>query len=151
MVYLLLSRIDSRQQDHRPAIQHQKSGSSVLCFSSSADGRGISVVSVDPAGCASQLKLTSILSSTIFLLIIYCVLINWSNESKCRLLYTIGDYSFGIYLVHILFQKGLQPLEFYSAIPYPITSVIILAISFIFCYVCTEVMGKRVGRWLGFI
>ena len=106
---------------------------------------------VDPAGCGSQLKLTSILSSTIFLLIIYCALINWSNESKYRLLYTIGDYSFGIYLVHMMFLKGLQPLEFYSAIPYPITSVIILAISFVFCYVCTEVMGKRVGRWLGFI
>ena len=106
---------------------------------------------VDPAGCGSQLKLTSILSSTIFLLIIYCALINWSNESKCRLLYTIGDYSFGIYLVHMMFLKGLQPLEFYSAIPYPITSVIILAISFVFCYVCTELIGKRVGRWLGFI
>ena len=106
---------------------------------------------VDPAGCGSQLKLTSILSSTIFLLIIYCAIINWSNESKYRLLYTIGDYSFGIYLVHMMFLKGLQPLEFYSAIPYPITSVIILAISFVFCYVCTEVMGNRVGRWLGFI
>ena len=106
---------------------------------------------VDPAGCGSQLKLTSILSSTIFLLIIYCAIIYWSNESKCSLLYTIGDYSFGIYLVHMMFLKGLQPLEFYSAIPYPITSVIILAISFVFCYVCTELIGKRVGRWLGFI
>ena len=47
-----------------------------------------------------------------------------------RLLCTIGDDSF---------------------IPYPITSLIVLSVSFIFCYVCTAVMGKRAGRWVGFI
>ena len=106
---------------------------------------------VDPAGCGSQLKLSSILSSSIFMLIIYCVLNRGSNEPKSRLLCTIGDYSFGIYLVHMMFLKGLQHLEFYSAIPYPLTSLIILSVSFIFCYACTAVMGKRVGQWLGFI
>lgn len=113
---------------------------------------------VDPAGCGSQLKLTSILSSSIFMLIIYCVLERCasrgnrgSHEPKSRLLCTIGDYSFGIYLVHMIFLKGLEPLVFYSAIPYPITSLIVLSVSLIFCYACTAVMGKRVGRWLGFI
>ncbi len=113
---------------------------------------------VDPAGCGSQLNLTSILSSTIFMLIIYCVLERrasrgnrGSNKPKSRLLCSIGDYSFGIYLVHMIFLKGLEPLVFYSAIPYPITSLIVLSVSFIFCYACTAVMGKRVGRWLGII
>ena len=106
---------------------------------------------VDPAGCGSQLKLSSILSSTIFMLIIYCVLNRGSNEPKSSLFRTIGDYSFGIYLVHMMFLKGLQHLEFYSAIPYPLTSLIILSVSLIFCYACTAVMGKRAGRWLGFI
>ena len=113
---------------------------------------------VDPAGCGSQLKLSSILSSSIFLLITYYVLercaprVNrGSHKPKSRLLCTIGDYSFGIYLVHMMFLKGLQHLEFYSAIPYPLTSLIVLSVSLIFCYVCTAVMGKRVGQWLGFI
>lgn len=113
---------------------------------------------VDPAGCGSQLKLSSILSSSIFLLITYYVLercaprVNrGSREPKSRLLRTIGDYSFGIYLVHMMFLKGLQHLEFYSAIPYPLTSLIVLSVSLIFCYACTAVMGKRVGEWLGFI
>jgi hypothetical protein len=53
--------------------------------------------------------------------------------------------------VHMMFLKGLQDLEFYSAIPYPLTSLIVLSVSFIFCYACTAVMGKRAGRWLGFI
>ena len=103
---------------------------------------------VDPAGCGSQLKLTSILSSSIFMLIIYSVLSS-NHGTKCRLLGTIGDYSFGIYLVHMMILKALEPMTLYSAIPYPVTSLIILIISFIFCNVFTAVTGKRVGRWLG--
>lgn len=113
-------------------------------------GEGYLWFTVDPAGCGSQLKLTSILSSSIFMLIIYSVLSS-NHGTKCRLLSTIGDYSFGIYLVHMMFLKGLQHLEFYSAIPYPLTSLIVLSVSLIFCYACTAVMGKRAGRWLGFI
>ena len=111
-------------------------------------GEGYLWFNVDPAGCGSQLKLTSILSSSIFMLIIYSVLSS-NHGTKCRLLSTIGDYSFGIYLVHMMILKALEPMSLYSAIPYPVTSLIILIISSIFCYVCTAVTGKRVGRWLG--
>ena len=111
-------------------------------------GEGYLWFTVDPAGCGSQLKLTSILSSSIFMLIIYSVLSS-NHGTKCRLLSTIGDYSFGIYLVHMMILKALEPMALYSAIPYPVTSLIILLISFIFCNVFTAVTGKRVGRWLG--
>ena len=111
-------------------------------------GEGYLWSTVDPAGCGSQLKLTSILSSSIFMLIIYSVLSS-NHGTKCRLLSTIGDYSFGIYLVHMMILKALEPMTLYSAIPYPVTSLIILIISFIFCNVFTAVTGKRVGRWLG--
>lgn len=111
-------------------------------------GEGYLWFTVDPAGCGSQLKLTSILSSSIFMLIIYSVLSS-NHGTKCSLLNTIGDYSFGIYLVHMMILKALEPMTLYSAIPYPETSLIILIISSIFCYVCTAVTGKRVGRWLG--
>ena len=111
-------------------------------------GEGYLWFTVDPAGCGSQLKLTSILSSSIFMLIIYSVLSS-NHGTKCRLLSTIGDYSFGIYLVHMMILKALEPMALYSAIPYPVTSLIILIISFIFCNVFTAVTGKRVGRLLG--
>ena len=111
-------------------------------------GEGYLWFTVDPAGCGSQLKLTSILSSSIFMLIIYSVLSS-NHGTKCRLLSTIGDYSFGIYLVHMMILKALEPMALYSAIPYPVTSLIILIISFIFCNVFTAVTGKRVGRCLG--
>ena len=106
---------------------------------------------VDPAGCGSQLKLSSILSSTIFMLIIYCVLNRGSNEPKSTLLCTIGDYSFGIYLVHMMILKAMEPLDFYSVIPYPITSLIVLSVSFIFCYISSAVLGKKASRWAGLV
>lgn len=112
-------------------------------------GEGYLWFTVDPAGCGSQLKLTSILSSSIFMLIVYSVLANRNHDPRFRLLSIIGDYSFGIYLSHMMFLKALEPLRFYSAIPYPITSLIVLAISFLFCYACTAVMGEKIGRWLG--
>lgn len=106
---------------------------------------------VDPAGCGSQLKLTSILSSSIFMMIIYTVLVNRSHEPKCRLFGIIGDYSFGIYLTHMMILKGLESLESYKAIPYPITSIIVMAVSFILCFIYVSMLGKKAGRWLGFV
>ena len=105
----------------------------------------------DPAGCGSQLKLSSILSSSIFILLIYSVLLNRNHQPKSRLLCMIGDYSFGIYLVHMLILKWLQTLDFYNIIPYPINSIVVLAISFIFCCTCSTVLGKKLGRLVGLI
>ena len=105
----------------------------------------------DPAGCGSQLKLTSILSSSIFILLIYGVLLNRNHQPKSRLLCFIGDYSFGIYLVHMMFLKLFETFDLYKLIPYPINSIVVLAISFIFCYTCSTVFGKKLGRLVGLI
>ncbi|MBE6232489.1 MAG: acyltransferase [Bacteroidales bacterium] len=105
----------------------------------------------DPAGCGSQLKLSSILSSSIFMLIIHNVLENRTPRMSCRTLEIIGDYSFGIYLSHMMVLKGLEATSIYNVIPFPITSLIVLLISFAFCYVSTLVIGKKAGRWIGFI
>ena len=105
----------------------------------------------DPAGCGSQLKLTSILSSSIFILLMYSVLLNRNHHPKSRLLCMIGDYSFGIYLVHMMFLKLLETFDLYNLIPYPINSIVVLAISFIFCCTCSTVFGKKFGRWVGLI
>lgn len=114
-------------------------------------GEGYLWFTVDPAGCGSQLKLSSILSSTIFMLIIYCVLSRSSHEPKSRLLCSIGDYSFGIYLVHMMILKAMEPLDFYSVIPYPITSLIVLSVSLIFSYMSSAVLGKKASRWAGLV
>ena len=105
----------------------------------------------DPAGCGSQLKLTAIQSSSIFILLMYSVFLNRNHQPKSRLLCMIGDYSFGIYLVHMMFLRLLETFDLYKVIPYPINSIVVLAISFICCYACTAVLGKKSGRWLGLV
>ena len=105
----------------------------------------------DPAGCGSQLKLTAIQSSSIFILLMYSVFLNRNHQPKSRLLCMIGDYSFGIYLVHMMFLRLLETFDLYKVILYPINSILVLAISFICCYACTAVLGKKSGRWLGLV
>lgn len=78
-------------------------------------GEGYLWFTVDPAGCGSQLKLTSILSSTVFLLMIYSILEIRNNEPLSGFLTAIGDYSFGIYLVHMIVLKSLESFEFYMS------------------------------------
>lgn len=100
--------------------------------------------------CGTQLKLTSILTSSIFLLIIYTVLEKRKTIIGCTLLKTIGDYSFGIYLCHIMIINVLPRVHRYGSIPYPITSAIVVILSFFFCFIGYRICGKRISRWIGF-
>lgn len=100
--------------------------------------------------CGTQLKLTSILTSSLFLLIIYSTLHEGRFEIKNRFLRILGDYSFGIYLCHIIVRNVLSGfIPFYKTIPYPINSVIIVLISLCCCYIGAKVCGERVSKWLG--
>ncbi len=98
---------------------------------------------------ATQLKLTSLLSSSLFLLIVYTVLQGKARAVNCRLMVMLGDYSFGIYLSHILIMKLLEQVPYYSAVPYPVTSAIVVVISFMGCYLGYRLCGPRLGKHLG--
>ena len=98
----------------------------------------------------TQLKLSALLSSTLFLLIIY-QLLNSRFDVRSRFLRLIGDYSFGIYLCHILVQKALTGhVAWHNAIPYPVNAVIILLISLGCCVIGHRLCGERLSRWIGF-
>ncbi len=101
--------------------------------------------------CGTQLKLTSYLTSTLFLIISY-IFVNDSkiNVNKNRILQTIGDYSFGIFLIHTFVIRILNHLQFYTYLPFIINSAIVLTISFIIVYSANRLLGERMGRWLGF-
>lgn len=90
----------------------------------------------DLVGCGSQLKLSSLLSSTICMLMIHTYLKDDSRQPCCRLINMIGDHSFSIYLCHIMILRGLAHLPFYTAIPYPLNSVAVLLLSLIFSISC---------------
>ena len=100
--------------------------------------------------CGTQLKLTSFLTSSLFLLIAYAILKSDRFDIKNKFLRMLGDYSFGIYLCHVMVIKVLSAfVPLYKSIPYPITSAIVILLSFFCCYIGDRVCGKRVSRWVG--
>jgi peptidoglycan/LPS O-acetylase OafA/YrhL len=99
--------------------------------------------------CGTQLKLTSLLTSSLTCILIYTLLLEHKIQTKNQLLLTIGEYSFGIYLSHILFNRLAKEFAFYASIPYVVNSVLILALSLLLCIVCDRVLSPRICRWLG--
>lgn len=100
--------------------------------------------------CGTQLKLTSLLTSSLFLLIVHTILKKKTN-GESRFLCMIGDYSFGIYLCHIMVMTVLWRVPYYTLIPYPINSAIVVLVSLGCCYAGNKICGKRVSKWLGLI
>lgn len=95
----------------------------------------------------TQSKMTSLVSSTLFLLIADNILKEGGIKFKSRFLQLTGDYSFGIYLCHIMVMTYIP--HFYS-IPYPLNSVVVLLLSLGLCILCDKLSGPKLGRWLGF-
>ena len=72
--------------------------------------------------CGTQLKLTSLLTSSLTCIFIYTLLLEHKIQTKNQLLLTIGEYSFGIYLSHILFNRLAKEFAFYASIPYVVNA-----------------------------
>lgn len=100
------------------------------------------------ANCGTQLKLTSLLTSSLFLLIIYATL-KQGITIKSSFLRLLGDHSFGIYLCHIMVIIILSRIPYYSAIPFPINSAIVILVSLGGCYLGSRICGPKISSWLG--
>lgn len=93
--------------------------------------------------CGTQLKLSVVLSSCIFVLLGY-KFINSEKECKCKLLYTLGNYSFGIYFSHMSVMWMLSLIPSYSKyVVYPFNAVIAVAGTFVLCYVVKKLLKKH--------
>lgn len=110
---------------------------------------GYYLLQLGEVDCGTQLKLTSLLSSSIFLLIVYILLNKPEINIKSRFLRSIGDLSFGIYLCHIMIMLFLDKVPYYTALPFPLTSVVVVLLSWGFCYIGNRICGKNLSRWLG--
>lgn len=102
-----------------------------------------------PVACGTQMKLSTVLTNTVLMLIVHQCLQSRSHERQRPILVALGDYSFGIFLCHIMVLKTLRLIPYYQAIPYPVTSLIVLLISFAVCYCVTKIGGNHVSKWLG--
>lgn len=101
------------------------------------------------SNCGTQLKLTSLFTSTVTCILAYNLMINRDLKATNKLLLTIGNYSFGIYLSHILFIRLAKCMGVYDSIPYVINSAIVLALSAVFCIACDKVLAPKIVKWIG--
>ena len=112
---------------------------------------GYGLLRLGEVDCGTQLKLTSLLSSSVFLLIVYTMLNKPGIKIESKVLRSIGDLSFGIYLCHIMIMLLLNHLPYYTMLPYPITSIVVVLLSWGVCYIGNMLCGKRLSRWLGLV
>jgi len=94
----------------------------------------------------TQLSITAILTSSVFCFIIYTTLKNKIFNINNRIILLIGDYSFGIYLCHLLVRNALP---YYKHIPFPVTTIVVVVCSLLCCYIGNKICGERISKWIG--
>ena len=106
-------------------------------------------LSMGESNCGTQLKITSILSGTLFVLLAY-MYINTSKEALApRILHVFGDYSFGIFFSHLAVMKVLKQIPFYKRVYYsfPINAIIAFLLSLMCVILGRKALGKY-GKYL---
>lgn len=100
----------------------------------------------------TQSKITSLITSCIVLLIVHVLLTQRRITTQNRFLLLIGDYSFGIYLIHpLLIMLAMKyALTYYEQIPYLVNTAIILMICFLICHLGNRLLPAKASRWMGF-
>lgn len=101
--------------------------------------------------CGTQLKITSLVTNALFLLICYKFIISDKLNFKNKLLIFIGNCSFGIYLSHIMVMNLLKQIDFYLVLPYFVNSIIVIMLTLICVIIGQKVLGKKISKWFGLV
>lgn len=102
------------------------------------------------ANCGTQIKITSFLTSSIFILIAFKYIRSKRRILENKWLIFAGNYSFGIYLSHIMFIKYLSYIPAYTKIPFVCNSAIILFLNVIFLYCVVRIFNSKINSLYGF-
>lgn len=76
--------------------------------------------------------------------------INFSEKMK-KIIFTLGDSTLGIYLMHVVFVRGFSDqFMMKTNYRYPMVSILMACMIFIVCFSITEIVKKIpvVGRWI---
>ncbi len=93
----------------------------------------------------TQLRITSIFTSIVAILFAYHFIKNNKDISKNtfnKILVTIGNTSFGVYLSHILIINVLSLIPLWEYVIFPFNSIIILGVSVICVLIGNKVLAK---------
>lgn len=92
--------------------------------------------------CGTQLKLSSLLSGALFVMLAF-KFIKSKKEFKFKPLFILGNYSFGIYFSHLAVMNLLNRVPYYSKyIGYPFNAIITVGLTFIFVFIGRKILGK---------
>ena len=110
-------------------------------------GEGYLYYLMGNTNCGSQLKLSSVLSGSLF-----CILCFKYIKSGCpdpsRLFVVLGDSSFGIFFSHLLIKKDLSLISGYTDyVFYPINAIVLIMVS----YAVVSTGHKILGRFAKYI
>lgn len=101
----------------------------------------------------TQVRISSMISSIIFLILSYFYIIDNSVKIKNNRLYgnlvKIGNLSFGIYLCHPMIIRVINKIDLNSYLVFPINTVIVLILSIICLLIGNRIFGKKVAKYLG--
>ena len=107
-------------------------------------GEGYLQFSAGEPNCGTQLKLTSILTGLLFVLLAYKYIMTDGFRYKSKVLKKIGDDSFGIYFSHLAVMAVLNYLPHYSQhVVFPLNALITILITF----VCVEIGRRILGKY----
>jgi len=93
--------------------------------------------------CGTQLKLSAILSTSLFVMLAYKYIVNDRFNKEIKPLRILGDYSFGIYFSHMAIMGAVSRLiPFYDGLLFPIKILIVILVTFLCVFVGRKILGK---------
>lgn len=101
------------------------------------------------ANCGTQLKISSFLTNSIFILISYWYINNNTINYINKILVTIGDYSFGIYISHLMVIQVFNQITFWAQIPFGINSIIVTLATLLCAIIGKKLCGKKISKYIG--
>ena len=67
-----------------------------------------------------------------------------------RMLITLGDCSFGIFLIHAYILMIMQKLPVYHDLVFPLNSAVAVLISWLCIFCGRKIFGEKYGKYFGF-
>lgn len=99
-------------------------------------------LSMGETNCGTQIKLSSILAGSLFALLAYKFIMNKKHFEQ-KILFKLGEISFGIYFSHLAVMMVLNKVPYYEAFAiYPINAVLVIICTSACVYVGRKVLGK---------
>ena len=101
------------------------------------------------ANCGTQLKLSAVLSGSLFCIMAFRY-VESDYSRKPTLLVTLGNYSFGIYFSHLFIKKLLSVIPGYTDhVFYPLSAIILVMISLVVVMAGHKILG-RFAKYIAF-